>query len=235
MINLVRKDLEAAKLLLLLVLPLGAVQLGFFASTGPIYFPFAFLFAGLLAVGSIPLEVSHQAETLWNSLPVSRGEIVVARYATAVLGILSGLAAGWGAGWAATMLLSSLGSGRIPFPGLPAHALLFSLLVLGVAFYLPFVFHWGAGRGTMRCVATWVGILLLLTIGVQVLLFLRGTSGLVFEPGSWQETAPRLRESLAAWLRPRLAALLSMLTAFSLAALVFSCLLSRRLYEKRDL
>lgn len=234
-LSLVLKDLAAARRLLLLILPLGLVHLAVFSSFGPIYFPTACLFAALLAFGPIALEEIHRTEILWNSLPVSRGQIVLARYVTTLIGILAGLAMSWGVGRLAARFIAAEASSPSPFAALRAHILLFSFLVLGMALFLPLYFHFGAGRGTILFSAVGVGLLLVLTVGTQVLLFAKGYSSPILDPESWKATGPELQERVVAWLEPRINRILGLIAGLSIFAIAFSWLVSRRLYENRDL
>jgi ABC-type transport system involved in multi-copper enzyme maturation permease subunit len=73
MLNLVWKDIVAARRLLWLVLPLGGVQIAVMSFVPAMYVMAALIFAALLALGSVAIEEYQGTELLLNSLPVSRG------------------------------------------------------------------------------------------------------------------------------------------------------------------
>jgi hypothetical protein len=235
MLSLVWKDVEAARRPLLLVIVLGVFQLASFATFGPVFLPAALVFSGLLAFIPIPVEEVQGTEILWNSLPVTRGQIVGARYLSVLAGILAGLGTSWVVGQTVTRLVPSGASGTAPFVGLGAHALLFSFLALASALFLPLYFGFGAGRGMIVFSAVAVGALLFLPVLGQVVLFMKGYSSPVLDPGTWKEVGPEIREKIAAWLAPRIGRILVLLAGFSALAMAFSALVSRRLYEARDL
>ncbi|HXI03228.1 MAG TPA: ABC-2 transporter permease, partial [Candidatus Saccharimonadales bacterium] len=195
MLSLVLKDLVAGRRLLALILPLGVVQLATFAVVGPIFLLGALVFTSLLAFGSIALEELQGTETLWSSLPVTRGQIVLARYLTVLIGILTGLCLSWAAG----QTVIRLGSGPAGAPalvGLRAHAFLISLLLLAAALYLPLLFRFGASKGFLVFSALSVGLLLVLTVAGQGILLLKGYSNPLMDPETWKTAGPELREKL---------------------------------------
>lgn len=235
MLSLVWKDVEVARRWLLLVIPLGLLQLATFASFGPIFLPAVFFFAGLLAFGSIPLEEGQRTESLWNSLPLTRGQIVMARYLSVLVGMTVGLGLSWSVGQVTTRIMPAGTGGPSPFVGFHAHALVFMLLALASAAFLPFYFRCGAGRGLILFSATAVGALLILSVLLQIVLHVKGYSSPILDPGSWKEAAPELQAKLAAWLRPRLGRIAGFFVGLSVCAMALSSLISWKLYETRDL
>ena len=235
MLRLVWKDIVAAKWILLAAVPLFAVQAATFAYFGPAFLLAAFLFAGLLAFGSIAMEEMQNTEILWNSLPLSRGDVVLGRYLSALVGILSGLGLSWTIGRTTVSLIPAVAAGRTPFAGLAAHAVLFVFLTLLAAFFLPFCFRYGAGPGSIRFAAAAVGTLLGVSLLLQAILFVKGYSSPIVDPEFWSQARPALQAKAAEWLERWGRQLLGVLVFFSLGALTFSALLSRRLYEMRDL
>ncbi len=235
MLSLIRKDVEAASRWLLLVIPLGILHLATFASFGPVFLLATLFFSGLLAFGSIPLEEVQRTEPLWNSLPVTRGQIVMARYLSVLLGMTAGLGLSWAVGQAMMRMTAAGTGGPSPFVSFHVHALVFVLLGLLSAVFLPFYFRCGAGRGLILFSATAVGALLLLSVLVQILLHLKGYSSPILDPGGWKEAAPELQAKVAAWLRPRLGRIAGLFAGLSLCAMGFSSLVSRKFYETRDL
>jgi hypothetical protein len=114
---------------------------------------------------------------------------------------------------------------------LHAMALLFVLLMLAAALFLPFYFRWGLGRGMVIFSAVGAGAVLLVTVLVQVFLYVKGYSGPILDP----ETLREVGQQVAAWLMPRWGRLLSLLVGFSACAMAFSSLVSWYLYKTRDL
>ena len=112
MLELVWKDVVAARRLLWLVIPLGGVQIAVVSFVPPIYVTAALIFSVLLAFGSIAVEESQRTELLWNSLPLSRGQFVAARYLTTLIGIVAGLAFSWALAQTVTRLASSVADGQ---------------------------------------------------------------------------------------------------------------------------
>ena len=251
MLDLVWKDIAAARRILLILIPLGILQLAVFASVGPFILPAALLFSAVLASGSIALEEAQRTETLWASLPVSRGQIVFARYLTVLLGILFGLGLTCAVGQVVGRLMATgLGVGRAaaagdttsvatmnpaPFATPIALAPIFVVLILTGAIYLPFYFRWGAGRGAVILSAVGAGSLLIITLLVQWLLGENGYSNPMLQPGAWKTADPaaaaefeaRLREVVPWVLR---ASLVGSVVLFAVSAVASWCL-----YETRDL
>ena len=232
--NLVLKDLEAAKWLLLLVMPIGLLQIAVFASYGPAFPIAALVFAGLLAFGSIAIEEVQRTEILWSSLPLTRGQIVAGRYLTVLIGILAGLGTSWAV--ARIVLVSGAAEAEVaPFVGLKVHTLLFVVLILAAAVYLPLYFRFGAGRGLTIFSALAVAGLIALTLLVQLLLTLKGYPSPVVDPEAWKELGPEVQAKLEALIEPLAVLILGVLSGLSALALALSAYISRQLYESRDL
>jgi ABC-type transport system involved in multi-copper enzyme maturation permease subunit len=247
MLNLVWKDIAAARRILLIVLPLGILQLAVFASVGPFILPAALFFSAILASGSIALEETQRTELLWNSLPVSRGQVVFGRYLTVLLGILVGLGLSWAVGQVVGRLLAA-GGGAIntasgstgtvdpaPFASPIALAPIFVVLALSAALYLPFYFRWGAGRGAVILSAVGVGTMLIITLLFQWLLQENGYSSPMLQPGAWRDADPAARAEFEAQLRVAIPWVLSSSVAGSLVLFALSSVASWCLYETRDL
>ena len=255
MLNLVWKDIAAARRILLIVLPLGILQLAVFASVGPFILPAALFFSAVLASGSIALEEAQRTETLWNSLPVSRAQVVFARYLTVHLGILVGLGLSWAVGQVVGRLMASSGTAGsavatatagvaavatsavdpAPFASPTALAPIFVVLTLTAALYLPFYFRWGAGRGAIILSAVGVGSLLIITLLVQWLLGENGYSSPMLQPGAWNTADPAARAEFEARLEVVIPWVLSASVAGSLVLFALSSVASWVLYETRDL
>ncbi|KPK79782.1 MAG: hypothetical protein AMS25_11395 [Gemmatimonas sp. SM23_52] len=231
MLDLVYKDIVAARRLLWLVLPLGGVQIAGMAFVPLVYIITALTFSALLAFGSIALEEGQRTELLWNSLPVSRAEFVAARYLTTLIGMLAALILSWALAQAVTRLASGAADGPAGLLGLEAHALLFGFLALGAAVYLPLYFRFGAGRGLLYLSAIAVAGLLIVSLVTQQILAAKGYPSASADPQAWRAVMTELVE----WVEPRFGRLLSLFVGAAALALGVSLLVSRRLYEARDL
>ncbi|HSG82397.1 MAG TPA: ABC-2 transporter permease [Gemmatimonadota bacterium] len=228
--SLVWKDVVAARRLLWLVLPLGAVQLAVMSFVPGMYVMAALTFAVLLALGSIAIEEYQGTDLLWNSLPVSRGQFVAARYLTTLLGGAAGLTLSWALAQTVTRMASSGAGGSSALLGLGAHAVLFALLLFAVALYLPLYFGFGAGRALLYFSGIAVAGLIVLYVATQLLLAATGYAS----PGD-PEVRRALLISVLDWVAPRFGGLLAgFLTTAALATGV-SLFVSRRVYEARDL
>ncbi|UCC73731.1 MAG: ABC-2 transporter permease [Gemmatimonadota bacterium] len=235
MLSLVWKDVVAARWLLLLVIPLGAVELAVMSFTPAFYVIAVLTFSALLALGSIPVEEYQRTELLWNSLPVSRGAFVTARYLTALVGMVAGLALGWALAQAVTRLASSAADGPAALLGLDAHAVMFGVLAFSVAAFLPLYFRFGAGRSLLFFSAIAVAALLVVSLLAQLILSAEGYPSPISDPEAWRTAAPALMTQLAEWLTPRFWRLLTLFVGAAVIAMGVSLLISRRLYEARDL
>jgi hypothetical protein len=247
MLNLIWKDIAAARRLLLFGIPLGIVQLAVFASVGAFILPAALFVAAVLASGSIALEESQRTETLWNSLPVSRAQVVFARYVTVLLGILLGLGLAWAVGQVVGRLMAAAGgvagspdtsmgiTNPAPFASPVAMVPLFIVLVVTAALYLPFYFRWGAGRGAVILSAVGAGALLTITLVVQWLLGESGYSSPMLQPGAWKTADPVAAAEFEARLREVIPWVLRASVAGSLVFFALSAVASWALYESRDL
>lgn len=233
--SLIWKDIVAGRRLLAVILPLGILQVATFALAGPLFLPAALAFTGLLAFGPIAMEELQGTERLWASLPVTRGQIVAARYLTALIGILAGLGSSWAAGRAIVLLPVTSEGDPASVANHVTVALMAAILLLAAAVYLPLHFKYGAGRGVVIYLGASVGFLLLLSVAGQLVLLAKGHSGPLLDPEAWRTAGPELREKLAAWLEPRIPAILGMLVGLAAAAFVLSALVSRKIYELRDL
>ncbi len=235
MLSLVWKDVVAARRPLLLVIPLGGVQLAVLASIPPIYPVAALTFAALLAFGSIAVEESQRTELLWNSLPVTRGEFVTARYLAALMGMTVGLLLGWAIAQLAARPISIGPLGPATFTSFSAHALMFGLLVFSAAVFLPLHFRFGPGRGFIFFSAVALGALVVVSLLAQFILSVKGYPSPIFDPEAWKTMGPASFARLADWVTLRLSRLLALFVGFSFLALGVSWAVARRLYEIRDL
>lgn len=235
MLDLIRKDLIAARRFLLLAIPLGGVQLAVLASIPPIYPIAALSFAALLGFGSIALEESQRTELLWNSLPVTRSDFVTARYLVALIGTTAGLVLGWAL---AQLVANSISSGvfaSVTFTSFSAHAFMFGLLVLAAAVFLPLHFRFGPGRAVIFFSAVALSTVVVLSLTAQMILSAKGYPSPIFDPEAWRVRGPDMVGRLIEWTTPRLGRLLGLFITISIVALAVSRRVSCRVYEKRDL
>lgn len=235
MLDLVWKDLVAARRVLLLAVPLFVFQTATFAGFGPALLLSTFLFTALFAFGSIALEEIQGMEPLWGSLPLRRGQIVGARYLTTVLGCVMGLAMSWAVGQAATRLVFRAAAEASPFVGVAAHLALLAQLLFAAAFFLPFCFRFGAGRGALLFSAWAMGALVALSVGGQALLYLAGRANPLLDPAFWTDKGMLPEPGTLQWLDRGWRWILGGWVLLAAGAIAVSAKLSQRLYERRDL
>jgi len=149
MLRLVWKDFAAAGWVLLAWMPLYAIQAASVASIAPALLIITVLSTAGLAFGSIGIEEIQRTEATWCSLPVSRREIVLARYAATATGIALGLGTSWAAALAARWWIFTAPRHAFVPPGAGAYATLLALFLFNAALFLPCYFRLGAGRGVM--------------------------------------------------------------------------------------
>lgn len=234
MLDLIWKDFVAARRFLLLVIPLGGVQLAVLASTPPIYPIAALTFAALLGFGSIALEASQRTELLWNSLPVTRDDFVTARYLVALIGITGGLLLGWILAQLAALPVSLPALGPA-FTNFSAHALMFGILVLSAAVFLPLHFRFGPGRAVIFFSAVALSAVVLVSLLAQAILSAKGYPSPISDAEAWRMRGPEMARDLIEWTAPRLGRLLGLFTAISIVALGISWGVSCRVYKTQDL
>jgi len=230
MADLIWKDLYVSSRLLLFVIAFGVLQLAVTASVGPVFLPAALLFSGFLGFGSIFVENAQRTETLLNSLPVSRGKIVTARYMSVLLGIMVGLGISWAVGQVVTRAIPGNAGDPAPFASLLALCFLFVPLALIAAGFLPFYFRWGLGRGLVLSMVTVAVLILLSPVLVKLVLPLTGYSSPLLDSATWIEVGSRL----ASWLIPRWGFVLGVMLSFAALTMTASCFVSWRLYRTRD-
>jgi ABC-type transport system involved in multi-copper enzyme maturation permease subunit len=231
MIDLVWKDFVAARRLLWLVIPLGGVQVAVMSFIPPIYVTAVLIFSALLGFGSIWVEEYQGTELLWNSLPVTRGQFVAARYLTTLIGMVAGLALSLTLAQAVTRMASGVADGPAAFLGFPAHVVMFAFLVLAAAIYLPLYFRFGAGRGLMFFLAIAMAVVVIVSLVTQQVLAAKGYPSPVADPEAWRTLMMRMVERV----EPRLGQLLSLVIGAAALATGVSMLISRRVYQARDL
>ena len=231
MLDLVWKDVAAARRLLWLVLPVGAAQIAGMSFLPPIYVIGVLMFSALLAFGSLAVEENQRTELLWISLPVSRGQIVTARYLTTVVGAVVGLAIGWALANLLTRMAPGAADGPAALLSLEAHAVLLGILVFVAAVYLPLYFRLGAGRGLLFFLAIAVAGLIVVSLVTQLILSANGYPSPTADPEAWRV----LTMGLVEWAELRFGLLLSLFVGATASAMGVSLIISRRAYEARDL
>jgi ABC-type transport system involved in multi-copper enzyme maturation permease subunit len=236
MLSLIWKDFVAARrLLLLLVIPLGGVQLAVMASVPPIYPIAALSYSALLAFGSIAVEETQRTELLWNSLPVTRGAFVTARYLVALIGMTVGLTFGWAIAQLTARHISIGALGPATFTSFTAHVLMYGMLVLAAAVFLPLHFRFGTGRAVMLFLAVTVGAVVVISLVAELIMSAKGYPSPIFDPEAWRRTGPALSAQLIEWLVRRRVQLLVLFLSCSFLSLAFSWVVARRLFATRDL
>jgi ABC-2 type transport system permease protein len=228
--ELMRKDLIAARWFLAILVPFYVLQLATFSSSPPLFYLATIIFTALLGFGPIAVEDHQNMETLWCSLPLERREIVISRYLSVLVGVISGLALSCLTG----ALVTSTGTaGNDPvLASVPwMQASMFALMSLLAAVFLPCYFRFGAGKGLVVFSALAVGAMVVLSLAVPLALYIAGHANLLADPEVWRETAAKT----GAEERTRLAhAVIAVLALLSAVTLLFSAGLSVRFYEKRD-
>jgi ABC-type transport system involved in multi-copper enzyme maturation permease subunit len=220
----------AARWLLWLVVPLGAVQVAVLSFHPLGYALAALFFSAVLASGSIAVEEYQGTELTWNSLPVSRGQVVAARYLTTLVGMLGGLAVSWAAALPVALVESRPDAGAGAMLSFDAHAVLFGLLALAAAVYLPLYFRFGAGRSVIYFMAIAVATLIVVSLVARLIMTASGYS-IPTDPDGQRALIMRMID----WVAPRFAWLLSLFVGGAALAMGVSLAVSRRIYATRDL
>jgi len=210
-VNLVYKDVVAARWLLLAALPIYALQLVTLDASPPVTLALAFIFSALFASGSLAIDEVQGTEVTWCSLPVDRGTLVVARYATVTLGILLGL------GPCAAISGKTVGLGAL--------VVLFFMLQSTAALFLPCYFRFGAGRGLM--------VFAVVTLVIVVALTLAGALFAAITDADLTPDRERI-VALEAWFEAVRVIVTVALIVTALAATAGSAALAIRWYAARD-
>lgn len=132
----------------------------------PVMFVFIFLAIGGVAMGAVMLQgLTFPVDGFLLSLPVSRAQVVRAKYATSLVALVGGLALAFGASWLAQVVAPA------QFPAVPAMVLARAamgalVLMTGLFCFLPSVFVLGPMKGLL---------------GFTVVLILVPTVGLIWK------------------------------------------------------
>jgi len=164
MLTLVRKDIGVVAafgwLIVWLVAPSYLVPAIAAARTGGVYLWVNVAFAAAAIVSVCLLDARSGADRFIHSLPVTRADVVRARYVTAI--VLALVVLGIGSAIGVTRTLASASSGEAWPRWLALDVGLAYLIVLAIiiSVYLPCYFRWGYGAGTVVAAALLAGIVL---------------------------------------------------------------------------
>jgi ABC-type transport system involved in multi-copper enzyme maturation permease subunit len=231
MLSLVWKDVSAARWFLLLILPLFAVQLVGLATAPPAFIVVTLLFSALLAFGFVGIEEIQGTEALWCSLPVSRLDVVLARYLTTLLGTVVGLGISWAVGSFAFGWMSRDPEGSTVHIEAGAYASLFFLIAVTAALYYPCYFRWGAGKGLQVFSMVVLGLVLVGAAGGSLLVSLTDGGPTL---GDLSDPDPLLVAAVEKWIERWSGVIAVGLTVVALLGTCVSAALSAWLYETRD-
>jgi hypothetical protein len=201
----------------------GGLVLGFFI---PMIIVFcigsSFIFLGI--------DESYKADTIYASLPVKLWKIVVARYFTSFIMIISSFA---------LMALTSLVSLHLFQKTDPLLMLFFSIrgmmsttlfLLLILTFYLPFLFKFGSSKGISAALLTQICLVLIIPTGKFVFKAVLGI--FAFDLSFFSGLFGAIRDWVMGLRPDETYVLIFMLLVF---ATLVSMGLSVRFYKKRDL
>ena len=232
MLSLVWKDVVAARWILIVALPLYAIQLVTLTTAPPVSILVTLLFTALFAFGSIGMEEIQGTDALWCSLPVSRSVFVFARYATTVVGVLLGLGTSWVVGLAAWSWFRRAEDAAAAFPyGPGTYALLFLVLLGAAALYLPCYFRLGAGRGSLLFSVLVLATLVLASAAGSLIVYLAGGADAL--ESVWKPDPEEVARLLASLGRLNLI-LATGVVAITMALVVGSAALAARFFDARD-
>jgi len=164
MLRLIQKDLRVIAafgwLIVWLVAPSYLVPAIAAAGTGRVFLWVNVAFAAAALVSVCLLDARSGADRFIHSLPVTRADVVRARYVTAI--VLAIIVLGIGAAVGVARALASASSGEAwprwlaPEIGL-AYLVVMALLI---AVYLPCYFRWGYGAGTVVAAVLLAGLVI---------------------------------------------------------------------------
>jgi len=231
MLSLVCKDVSAARWFLLLILPLFAVQLIGVAAAPPAFLVVTLLFSALLAFGFLGIDEIQGVEALWCSLPVSRLDVVLARYVTTLLGTVVGLGISWTVGRVAFEWMSRDPQGSTVHIEAPVYASLFFLIAVAAALYLPCYFRWGAGKGLQVFSVIVLGLVVAGAAAGSLLVSLADGAPTL---AHLNNPDPLLVAAVEKWIERWSAVVAVAMTVVALLGTCASAALSAWLYETRD-
>jgi ABC-type transport system involved in multi-copper enzyme maturation permease subunit len=231
MLSLVRKDLSAARWFLLLILPLFSIQLIGLTAAPPAFVLVTLLFSALLAFGFLGIDEIQGIEPLWCSLPVSRLDVVLARYLTTLLGTVVALGISWAVGRLAVEWMSRDPQGSTVHIEAPVYASLFLLIAVAASLYLPCYFRWGAGKGLQVFSMLVLGLVLVGAAGGSLLVSLVDGAPTL---NDLNDPDPLLIAAVENWFERWSGVVAFAMTVVALLGTCVSAGLSAWLYETRD-
>jgi hypothetical protein len=184
-----RRQALALAPVLALMLALTVLKL---AQGQPAKFLMGCLFSASLLGGLVAFQgLASDLEGFLLALPVSRRQVVRARYLTSLAALALGLALPLAAGAAA----HALAPARVPAPGAETVALTGLLglgLAAGLAAFLPFVYHFGSPKGPIVFMALLGAVCLVLGLVTSADAVLEAVLRLLDRALDQRETALRL-------------------------------------------
>lgn len=231
MLRLVWKDVVLGSWILLGLIPLYVLQLMGLATIGPASLFVTFLFTTAFVFGSIGIEEVQGTETLWCSLPISRADVVLARYATAAIGVVFGLGTSWLVAHAAGAWIVVEPQRSPGVLGFGAYAALFAMFLGSAALFLPCYFRYGAGRGILLFLVLLLAVLFALSALGSVAVYLAGGDEVV---AALRGRDPERLALARAWIERWGGLVAAAIAAGAAALFVASSVLSVRFFESRD-
>lgn len=230
--SLLWKDLVVGKWFWIAAVPIYFGQLVATSDLPPAFVLLTLAGAGFFAFVNIGLEEMQGTENLWSSLPVSRRQIVLARYGALLLGVLFGLGASMTIGQTVPSWAGEGRAGAATLLGLRGYSVLVFVVLMCGAGYLPCYFRFGAARGLQVFSALAVGGLLVASIIGSSILALAGWGDVVANLG---QPTPEQVALLERWVEQWGTMLAAMLVVLALGVTAFSAALSIQFYSARDI
>ena len=224
------KDWATCRLFVLVVFPFYLLYGVIAHMADGVLFLFHILMAAGLSILPLILEDRFQSDTWLCSLPVTRWEMVAARYVN-VLAVITVMMLFY-------IVLGSLFGWLMPresaLPLLhPGMAIVFYLLpILMVSLFLPFYFRYGLSGGFFRMNISVLGLLLIVMIVLELRSSLGGLWRYLSSPSFIGAPVRTLVEGFAGWLKSGGIGLVVVLGLLSVP--VISLALSVRFYGRRE-
>lgn len=227
MLDLIVKDVVLTRWFLAILVPIYVAQLVGLSWTPPAFLLVTLLFTAIIAIGPLVVDEIQGTEILWCSLPLSRQDVVFARYGSTLLGIAGGLALSW---IIARFVIGALAPGAptAELLGPAAYAAFFLVLTLLAALFLPCYFLFGAGKGLLAFAGLCLCLLVALTLGAAAVSAYLGDG---LSPSEWPRPDP---EVVAAWSGRLSATIPVLLVVVALVASAASAVLAAGFYRRRD-
>ena len=164
MLKLMQKDITVVTafgwLIVWLVVPSYLVPATAAARTGGVFLWVNVAFGAMMIASVCLLDARNGADRFIHSLPVTRTDVVLARYGTAL--VLTAVALAAGAAIAVVRGLASVSAGGDWPRWIAPDVVLAYLIVMAVVIsvYLPCYFRWGYGAGTVVAASLLAGIII---------------------------------------------------------------------------